>query len=80
MKQGTGLTEGQVAELEQLTARPSWAGPGLTGLGNSWMLLIEGVYRDILEMLQKLASSTFQMNAAENRFQQGMVIWRSGTP
>lgn len=80
VRQETGLTEEQVKELGQLTARPSWAGPGLTGSGNNWTLLIEGFYRDSLEMLQKIARSSAQMGAAESRFQQGKLIWRSGTP
>ena len=80
VRQKTGLTEGQIQELEHLMARPSWAKPGLTGSGNNWTLLIEGFYRDILEMLQKLARSSTQMTAAESRFQQGKLIWRSGTP
>jgi len=80
VRQETGLTEEQVKELGQLTARPSWARPGLTGSGSNWTLLIEGFYRDILEMLQKLARSSAQMTAAESRFQQGKLIWRSGTP
>jgi hypothetical protein len=80
VKQETGLTEEQIKELEQVTARPSWAGPGLTGSGNDWTLLIEGFYRDILEMLQNLARSSDQMKAAESRFQQGKLIWRSGEP
>jgi hypothetical protein len=63
VKQETGLTEGQIKELEQVTARPSWAGPGLTGSGNDWTLLIEGFYRDILEMLQSLARNSDQMKA-----------------
>jgi hypothetical protein len=52
---------------------------GFTYLGH-WTLLIDGFYRDILEMLQKLARSSAQMSAAESRFQQGKLIWRSGTP
>jgi hypothetical protein len=57
VKQETGLTEGQIKELGQVPARPSWADPGLTRSGNDWTLLIEGFYRDILEMLQNLARS-----------------------
>lgn len=80
VRQETGLTEEQVKELGELMARPSWVGPGLTGSGNNWTLLIEGFYRDILEMLQKLARNSAQMSAAESRFQQDKWIWRSGTP
>jgi hypothetical protein len=76
MNQETGLTEEQIEELEQLTSRPLWALPGLAMSGNSWKLLVEGFYRDSLEMIQKLSRNPSQMSDAEDRFRQRKWIWQ----
>jgi hypothetical protein len=74
--QHTGLTSRQLGALDDLRRRPTWAHPTLAGSPGSWTLLVEGFYRDVLEMLAKLGNDSAQLTAAENRFAAGKFIWR----
>ena len=74
------LTDQQILALDELAVRPTWLAPTLATSGNERKLLIEGFYRDVLEMMQRLARDSSQMSAAEARFVGGKVIWRAGTP
>ena len=80
MEQKTGLTKDQIKALEKLDTRPNWLPAGLTVSGKELNLVVEGFYRDVLEMVRNLASRREQMSAAEARFKENKFIWREGTP
>jgi hypothetical protein len=80
IEQKTGLTKDQIQALEKLDARPNWLPAGLTVSGKELNLVVEGFYRDVLEMIRNLASKREQMSAAEARFKEKKFIWREGIP
>jgi hypothetical protein len=75
-----GLQEAQLEQLERSATRPAWLPPGLSGGGNRWSVVAEGLYRDVFHMLWNLARNKTQMTQAEKRFKARSVIWRVGKP
>ena len=73
---GDGLTQAEVAAIEESPQRPSGISPGVQGSGNQWEIIVDFLYRDALDMMVSLAHDTTQMQQAEARFQAGTYVWR----
>lgn len=73
---GDGLTQAEVAAIEEWPQRPNGVTPGVQGSGNQWEIIVDFLYRDALDMMVDLAHDTIQMQQAEARFQAGMYVWR----
>ncbi len=73
---GDGLTQAEVTALEESPQRPGGIPPGVQGSGNQWEIIVDFLYRDVLDMMVGLAHDTTQMQQAEARFQAGTYVWR----
>lgn len=74
---GDGLSQAEVAAIEESPQRPSGVTLGVQGTGNQWKIIVDFLYRDALDMMLALAQDVQQMQQAEGRFQQGRYVWRS---
>jgi hypothetical protein len=74
---GDGLTHAEVAAIEESPQRPRGIILGVQGSGNQWEIIVDFLYRDVLDMMVGLAHDTTQMQQAEARFQAGTYVWRS---
>jgi hypothetical protein len=74
---GDGLTQAELAAIEESPQRPGGIPLGVQGSGNQWEITVDYFYRDALDMMVALANDTQQMQQAEARFQAGMYVWRS---
>ena len=75
--QGDGLTQAEVAAIEESPQRPGGIPLGVQGSGNQWEIIVDFFYRDALDMMVALAHDATQMQKAEARFQAGTYVWRS---
>lgn len=73
---GDGLTQTEVVAIEESPQRPAGVALGVQGSGNQWKIIVDFLYRDVLDMMVSLANDTTQMRQAEARFQAGTYIWR----
>ena len=73
---GDGLTQTEVAAIEESLQRPEGIGLGVQGGGRQWDITVDFLYRDILDMMVALAEDAPQMQEAEARFQHGTYVWR----
>ncbi len=73
---GDGLTQAEVAAIEESPQRPSGIPLGVQGSGNQWEITVDFLYRDALDMMVGLAQDVTQMRQAEARFQAGTYVWR----
>jgi hypothetical protein len=73
---GDGLTQAEVAEIEESPQRPGSISLGVQGSGNQWEIIVDFLYRDALDMMVGLANDTAQMQQAEGRFRAGTYVWR----
>ena len=73
---GDGLTQAEVAAIEESPQRPGGIPLGVQGSGNQWEITVDFLYRDALDMMVGLARDTTQMQQAETRFQHGTYVWR----
>jgi len=74
---GDGLSQADVAAIEELPQRPGGVTLGVQGTGNQWDIIVDFLYRDALDVMVALAQDAHQMRQAEARFQQGTYVWRS---
>jgi len=74
---GDGLSQAEVAAIEESPQRPGGMPLGVQGSGNQWEITVDFLYRDALDMMAALAQDARQMQQAEARFQQGTCVWRS---
>jgi hypothetical protein len=74
---GDGLTQAELAAIEESPQRPGGIPLGVQGSGNQWEIIVDYFYRDALDMMVALAQDAQQMQQAEARFQAGDYIWRS---
>ncbi len=74
---GDGLTQAEVAAIEESPQRPGGIPLGVQGSGNQWEIIVDFFYRDALDMMVALAQDSPQMQQAETRFQAGAYVWRS---
>ncbi len=74
---GDGLSQAEVAAIEESPQRPGGVTLGVQGTGNQWNIIVDFLYRDALDMMLALAQDARQMQQAEDRFQQGRYVWRS---
>ena len=70
------LTPEQIEDLERSRTQPSRRPPGLSRSGQCWTLDARGFYRDVFHMFWNLVRDEQQMNEAEERFSEGLIIWR----
>ncbi len=63
-------------QIEDLETHPSWPPSGLSRSGQCWTLDARGFYRDVFHMFWNLVRDEQQMNEAEERFSEGLRIWR----
>ena len=70
------LTSEQIEDLESSQTQPRWLPPGLSRSGQCWTLDARGFYRDVFHMFWNLVRDEQQMNEAEKRFSEGLIIWR----
>lgn len=73
---GDGLTQAEVAAIEELPQRPPAITLGVQGSGNRWEIIVDFLYRDVLDSMIGLAHDTTQMQQAEARFAAGTYVWR----
>lgn len=73
---GDGLTQAEVAAIEESAQRQGDNTLGVQGSGNQWEIIVDFLYRDALDMMVDLAHDTTQMQQAEARFQEGTYVWR----
>jgi hypothetical protein len=73
---GDGLTQAEVAAIEESPQRPAGITLGVQGSGNQWEIIVDFLYRDALDMMVGLAHDTSQMQQVEARFQEGTYVWR----
>jgi hypothetical protein len=73
---GDGLTQAEVAAIEESQQRPGAIPLGVQGSGNQWKIIVDYFYRDALDMMVGLAHDTTQMQKAEARFRAGTYVWR----
>lgn len=71
-----GLTAAQLAAIEESPQRPDGVSLGVSGSGNVWEIIVDFLYRDLLDMMVSLAADAEQMESAEARFQSGVYLWR----
>lgn len=74
---GDGLSQAEVAALEESPQRPRGVTLGVQGTGHQWEIVVDFLYRDALDMMMALAQDAHQMQQAEARFGQGKHVWRS---
>jgi hypothetical protein len=74
---GDGLTQAELAVVEESPQRPAGVTAGVQGSGNQWEIIVDFLYRDALDIMFNLAQDTSQMRQAEARFQAGTYVWRS---
>src|SRR5712691_9147643 len=73
---GDGLTQAEVAAIEESVQRPGGVPVGVQGSGKQWEIVVDFLYRDALDMMVGLAHDATQMQQAEGRFQAGTYVWR----
>ncbi|MGH8525415.1 MAG: hypothetical protein ACREXY_14790 [Gammaproteobacteria bacterium] len=73
---GDGLTQAEVAAIEDSPQRPGGITLGVQGSGNQWDIIVDFLYRDALDTMVGLAHDATQMQQAEARFQAGTYVWR----
>lgn len=73
---GDGLTQAEVAAIEESPQRPSGIPLGVQGSSNQWEIIVNFLYRDALDMMVGLAQDATQMQQAEARFHVGTYVWR----
>jgi hypothetical protein len=73
---GDGLSQAEVAAIEESPQRPGGVPLGVQGSGNQWEIIVDFLYRDALDMMVALAQDAQQMQQAEGRFRQGTYVWR----
>jgi hypothetical protein len=73
---GDGLSQTEVAAVEESPQRPSGVTLGVRGSGNHWTITVDYLYRDALDMMVSLAQNASQMQGAEKRLTAGMYVWR----
>ena len=66
------LTSDQIEDLERSRTHL----PGLSRSGQCWTLDARGFYRDVFHMFWNLTRDEPQMNEAEERFSEELIIWR----
>ncbi len=71
----SGWTDQELNDLESGRWKIS-SHPSVGIAGQQWTMYCDSFYFDAIELLRRLASDTAQMQAAENRFQQGVYNWR----
>jgi hypothetical protein len=74
---GDGLTQPEVANIEESPQRPGGPALGVQGSGTQWKIAVDLLYRDALDMMVGLAQDPCQMQNAEARFEAGTYVWRS---
>ena len=74
---GDGLTQAEVEAIEESPRRPNSIPLGVQGSDNKWEIIVDYLYRDVLDMMVGLAENTTQMQQAEKRFRAGTYVWRS---
>lgn len=74
---GDGLSQAEVAAIEESPQRPGGVTLGVQGTGNQWEIIVDFLYRDALDMMMALAQDAQQIQQAEARFGQGKYVWRS---
>ena len=72
-----GLTQAEISAIEESPQRPGGIRLGVQGSGNRWEVIVDFLYRDVLDMMVGLANDTTQMQKAEARFQAGTYVWRA---
>lgn len=73
---GDGLTQSEVAAIEESPQRSGGMPLGVQGSGDQWEIIVDFFYRDALDMMVGLANDATQMAQAEGRFQAGTYVWR----
>ena len=61
---GAGLTQAEVAAIEESPQRPSGILSGVKGCGNQWEIIVDFLYRDSLDMMVGLISARHYPDAA----------------
>jgi hypothetical protein len=72
-----GLSQAEVAAIEESAQRPVGVTLGVQGAGHQWEIIVDFLYRDGLDMMVALAQDAQQMQQAEARFKQGTYVWRT---
>lgn len=72
----TGWSDQELNNLENSNSGFAFPHPGIVVNAQVWTIHCDQFYLDVIAMLRSLNSNIAQMQAAENRFQQGVYNWR----
>lgn len=67
------LTEAQLQDIENSTARPTWVPLVVTGSSAGYVIAVVGLYWGVFHLVRRLAQEAKQMEQAEIRFGKGKI-------